>query len=61
MTTKRKLDYVDQDTTNPDEDEGEDSTLKDQDVLQLDDDNESELDDKCATKLEEMLISNQGN
>ena len=56
-----ELDYVDQDTTNPDEEDDEDSTLKDQDVLQLEDDNESELDDKCATKLEQMQISTEGN
>ena len=56
-----ELDYVDQDTTNPDEEDDEYSTLKDQDVLQLEDDNESELDDKCATKLEQMQISAEGN
>ena len=56
-----ELDYVDQDTTNQDEEDDEDSTLKDQDVLQLEDDNESELDDKCATKLEQMQISAEGN
>ena len=56
-----ELDYVDQYTTNPDDEDDEDSTLKDQDVLQLEDDNESELDDKCATKLEQMQISTEGN
>ena len=48
-----ELDNVDQETTNPDEDEDEDLTLKDHDVLQLDDDNENQLDGKYAIKLEQ--------
>ena len=52
-----ELDYMDSSIPYDDDD----STLKDQDISDDEDDDERDLEKKCANKMQEMQISNEEN
>ena len=52
-----ELDYMDSSIP----DDGNDSTLKDQDISDDEEDDERDLEEKCANKMQEMQIANEEN